>query len=301
MTINIVVPYRKYCSFYSCAYAVASWLSNYDLYISQQLRFGVKNILIYDTVFSNSFKFIPYQKYTLFWVDSPLKNTKKIVLNEIVVCASWEAQLRKQEGFNVLDVVGRLINPLAFTFDSKDKTYDLMIFGNYDPHGDRKNIIQIQELFRKHQDYFSKLKIIYIGNYDFNLPFVIKKTNISELEKFELMSKTKYILHIGGAEGFYMPFGEALACSCLPIGFNSYNFLSDCLGQNYKYYIQDYTVQEISTKYGIMIKVTASNLDYTFEILKEYISDYDYEYACKCKNKFMEYQIQQYYKLLKYI
>lgn len=145
------------------------------------------------------------------WLDTALlvENVHPRVKSNparIFTCSRWDKDKAEGRGVKILDIVPRPFSPLAYKFRglNRDKDYDFCIIGWFDKP-DRKNFEAMSKVVEK-----LNAKTVAITNYRGSwqrLDF----SSIADHLKFELLARSKYLLHLSGSEGFGMPVLEAMA------------------------------------------------------------------------------------------
>jgi len=215
-SINIILPSLTFSSFAYVGRITKILIENLNtntidppvnVTLSTSYRHGYLNIRIDDLVLT-----LKHARYCdIAWLDTALdmQPPSPRVLNspaKIYVCGEYDRQKCLKYNVKVLDVVPRPFNPIAYAYryHKYDKKYDVMVIGWYD-NPDRKNFEIANKIVTK-----LGLKAVAITNYKGNW-HRIDFSSIDDFEKFKLLAKSKYLLHLSGQEGFGMPPLEAMA------------------------------------------------------------------------------------------
>lgn len=182
------------------------------------------NILIDEGISSVIYK----RKADIWWTDTPAMiptsrhNIQKILQEEELfkkhyTVSKFNYDHYKQLGIPVEDtIIPRPINPILFNYytDYNSTTFDIITIGKMDSC-DRKNLILQREAFLK-----LNFKYCIVSNaWMPNRPNLIQYNfgSITEEQKAELLSKSKFLLWTSFIEGFGMPVLEAMAVGTVPI------------------------------------------------------------------------------------
>jgi len=283
--INLIVPTLTFSSFAYVGRITKIILENFNtntidppanITISTNYKHGFLNIRIDDMVLTlREARFCD-----IAWLDSALdmQNVHPNVLRKparIFVCSENDKKKAESKGVKVEGVVPRPFNPLAYYFRYKrfEKKYDVCIIGWYDKP-DRKNFDIMNEIVTK-----LNLKVVAITNY----PFKGERydfSSIDDFKKFELICKSKYLLHLSGHEGFGMPPLEAMAVGVPVIYLDAPAHNEFCKG------IKIPAREKVVMKHKLgNITVYRPDVNEAVEMVKASINSYynDYCYDCMCK------------------
>lgn len=193
---------------------------NYEVKLSTKYNRKAHNILIDDSLNC----IIKGVKSDVYWTDTAVNfvrlqvfylkliESHKDKLFELNYATSYANKtLFDKIGVEVFDIIPRPINPELFNKvrEYKDKNYDVIVIAKED-NCLRKRVKISYEVVKR-----LKLKAIFITNKRYPETNGIKFINygtLSDEEKMELLSKSKYLLFLSNYEGFGMPVLEAMAC-----------------------------------------------------------------------------------------
>ena len=236
MTINIIAPISdKTSSFKYVAHAVVNLLkdkkinlidrkSNVYSFISKRELHEFTNSILIDTTLNGIVLKI---KTDIWWTDEPMlipNRPKEYLKSEglykyfLAVSKRYAEHVKKYLDIKVSDIVFRPYNPIAERFycNYENKEYDIIYIGK-DAFKDRKRADYIVEYLRSHPN----VKGVMIT--DYNIPksstniYAIRIGDVSEADKFNLISKSKFLVMPSEAETFGLPILEAMAVGTIPI------------------------------------------------------------------------------------
>jgi len=125
---------------------------------------------------------------------------------KIYTCCNWDKGKAESKGVKVLGVVPRPFSPVAYYYRNRysEKKFDVCVIGWHDKP-DRKNFEAMSKVVKR-----LNLKAVAITNYQGTWRR-IDFSSIDDFTKFEIIARSKYLLHLSGSEGFGMPPLEAMA------------------------------------------------------------------------------------------
>jgi len=214
--VNLVCPSLVFSSFAYVARITRTWIELLDtatvkqpvqVALSTGYAHGWLNIRIDDLALTLR----DAKPCDVAWLDTALMTDRvhpRVKSNpaRIYTCSKWDREKAMSKGVKVLDVIPRPFSPLAYKFRNwwRNKKYDFCIIGWFDKP-DRKNFEAMSKVVER-----LNAKAVAITNYNGcwrRLDF----SSVDDLLKFELIAKSKYLLHLSGSEGFGMPVLEAMA------------------------------------------------------------------------------------------
>ena len=195
-----------------------------EVTISNEYKPNYLNILIDEGVSSVIYK----RKADIWWTDTPamIPNSyhkiDEILLKEQLfkkhyTVAKFNIQHYKELGIPVEEtIIPRPINPILFNYKTNynNTTFDIITIGKY-CMCDRKNLRLQREVFLKLNFRYCVVSNVWIPNrpnlvqYDFG--------SITDEQKAQLLSKSKFLLWTSSIEGFGLPPLEAMAVGTIPI------------------------------------------------------------------------------------
>ena len=225
-----------------------------------------RRIAIDDWIVINNFKWFRFLRDgDILWVDSALlRPNLPVDRNQfkrfrIITASRWDKEKLESYDIFVDDVIPRPFNEVALKLAYEEiirrdgrinKIYDFAFIGWYE-EPDRKNIKVILELAKRCPTWkfmiisnvreFTKLQNVEFREFG----------KVSDVEKFILLYKSKYYLHLSGAEGFGMPPLEAMATGLNVIYLNcpAHN---EFLNHPENIRIEPNRVEEVSHRFGIL-------------------------------------------------
>jgi len=223
MKVNIRCPIGAFGSLPYLAHLLKQLLK-VEVTISNEYKPNYHNILIDETLSSIIYK----RKADIWWTDSPYMlptsrhNIQKILQEEQLfkknyAVSQFMKDYMKQLGLKVEEtIIPRPINPILFNYktDYNNTTFDIITIGRH-CICDRKNL-------RLQRDVFLKLNFRYCVISDVwmpNRPNLVQYNfgSITDEQKAQLLSKSKFLLWTSSIEGFGLPPLEAMAVGCVPI------------------------------------------------------------------------------------
>jgi len=228
MKVNIRCPIGKFGSLPYLAYLMKQLLEqlrpSIEVTISNEYKPNYLNILIDEGVSSVIYK----RKADIWWTDTPamIPNSyhkiDEILLKEQLfkkhyTVAKFNIQHYKELGIPVEEtIIPRPINPILFNYKTNynNTTFDIITIGKY-CMCDRKNLRLQREVFLKLNFRYCVVSNVWIPNrpnlvqYDFG--------SITDEQKAQLLSKSKFLLWTSSIEGFGLPPLEAMAVGTIPI------------------------------------------------------------------------------------
>ncbi len=225
MKVNVILNVGSWYSFRYVANLFKDFLLkhyNINAEISYGYKEGYHNILIEDTwnsILRGDIADVywtdtanPVKKFQKFYLDVLNRNKDKVFEVNYAVSKSNE-NLMKLHGIRVDDVIPRLINDMFFSYNCNGKKkYDIVFIGNLD-HCDRKNVKMALDTAIK-----LRLKSIFLiprlPSWYRSIPSYIriaKYGSLTDEQKAEIISKSKYLLWLSFYEGFGMPVVESMA------------------------------------------------------------------------------------------
>ena len=268
-TINIICP-NRFGSLNYLGNLTKEILKNHKVTVSDKYEPEAHNILIDEGVTSVIYR----RRADVWWTDTPAMiyrskdHIKKIIESENLFSKHYTVsefckQIYKDQNIPVEDtVIPRPVNPILFNYRTnyKDTLYDIAFIGFMD-NIDRKNVRISESIILKHC-----IRSVMVTNALIPVrPFITKYNfgSITDEQKAQILSKSKFLLFPSFVEGFGLPPLEAMSVGCIPI-------YSDVPAHN------EFTV-------GIPIKPAdrIETFGYGCRIIKYIISEKDVEEAVK--------------------
>ncbi len=240
---------------------------NVNAEISYKYKEGYTNILIEDTWNC----LIRGDKADIYWTDTAnpvarfqtfylkrIEKNKDRVFRYNYAVSNSNKKLMEKFGIRVNGVIPRLVNSKYFTYNGySDKKYDIIFIGNLDKC-DRKNVRLALDTAIE-----LKLKSVFVipklPTYYRHIPSYIKIIQYGSLtdeQKADLISKSKYLLWLSFYEGFGMPVLESMALG-VPIIYSNVPAHNEfAVG----FYI-DPKVEYITACYGTWVKKSSFSIE----------------------------------------
>jgi hypothetical protein len=300
-SINIITPSLTFNSFSYCGkltkQLLLSLTNNYynpnNIFLSTSYSHGSLNLRIDDAFLTC----IEARFSDIAWLDTALLIPRHNIRNQckIVTCSSWDKEKLEAIGLKVDDVIPRPFNQLAYMFRNMriPKEYDVFICGWYrDP--DRKNFNYAYEIIEK-----LGLKYIALSNYP-KFKYKLDFASVDDYTKFMLIAKSKYVLHLSGAEGFGMIPLEGMSIGIPAIYLDAPAHNEFAVG----FKIPHNGFRDLNYTFGIYNVTCRSyipNMDEAFEIVKQALDVYGKEEYEELSLKALEKADQMMMKVLSFL
>ena len=195
-----------------------------DVTVSDRYNPNAHNILIGEGVTSAVYK----RRADVWWTDTPAiiyrskEEIKKILETENLfkkhyTVSEFCKEIYREQNIPVEDtVIPRPVNPILFNYRTRyeECEYDIAFIG-YLCTADRKNVNPSIATVLKNQ-----IKSVFVTNALIpKRPFITKYSfgSITDEQKAQILSKSKFLLFPSSIEGFGLPPLEAMSAGCVPI------------------------------------------------------------------------------------